>query len=59
MIDYIPQWMSGMPPDGPPRPGSTKYDKYMKELERRRLEPAVRDDAANPTTSSSGLGAAH
>ena len=61
--DYIPQWMGGLPADAPPRPGSAKYDEYMKERERKRLEPAVKDDAANPTTSpttsSSGLSAVH
>jgi hypothetical protein len=65
MGDYVPQWMGGLPADAPPRPGTAKYDEYMKERERKRLEPAVKDDAANPTTSSnpttspSGLGAVH
>jgi hypothetical protein len=65
MGDYVPQWMGGLPADAPPRPGSAKYDEYMKERERKRLEPAVKDDAANPatasspTTSPSGLGAVH
>jgi hypothetical protein len=63
MRDYVPQWMGGMPADVAPRPGTAKYDEYMKERERRRLEPAVKDDAANPTmsptTSSSGLSAVH
>jgi hypothetical protein len=62
--DYVPQWMGGLPADAPPRPGTAKYDEFMKERERKRLEPAVKDDAANPTTSapttsSSGLGAVH
>ena len=60
MGDYVPQWMGGLPPDAPPRPGTAKYDEAMKERERKRLEPAVKDDAATPTTSSSsGLSAVH
>jgi hypothetical protein len=62
--DYIPQWMGGLPADAPPRPGTAKYDEFMKEQERKRLEVKVKDDAAapatsNPTTSSSGLSAVH
>jgi hypothetical protein len=60
VADYVPQWLGGEPADAPPRPGSAKYDEYMKERERKRLEPAVKDDAGNPaTTSPSGLGAVH
>ncbi|MBU6458481.1 MAG: hypothetical protein KGQ48_13235 [Bradyrhizobium sp.] len=59
MADYVPQWLGGLPADAPPRPGTAKYDEFMKERERKRLEPAVRDDATNPTTSSSGLSAVH
>jgi hypothetical protein len=62
--DYVPQWMGGLPADAPPRPGTAKYDEFMKEQERKRLEPKVKEDAANPTTStpttsSSGLSAVH
>ncbi|MBU6461552.1 MAG: hypothetical protein KGK01_18030 [Bradyrhizobium sp.] len=59
MADYVPQWLGGLPADAPPRPGTAKYDEFMKERERKRLELAVKDDASNPTTSSSGLGAVH
>jgi hypothetical protein len=38
--DRIPLWLGGMPPDVPPRPGSPKYDEFVKERERKRLEPA-------------------
>ena len=41
--DYVPQWLGGLPPDAPPRPGTAKYDEYMKEQERKRLEPAAKD----------------
>jgi hypothetical protein len=57
--DYVPQWMGGLPADAPPRPGTAKYDEFMKEQERKRLEVKVKDDAAAPTTSSSGLSAVH
>jgi hypothetical protein len=51
--DHIPQWLGGLPPDAPPRPGTAKYDEVMKERERRRLEPAApRDDAANANAST-------
>lgn len=38
--DYVPQWLGGLPADAPPRPGTAKYDEYMKEQERKRFEPA-------------------
>ncbi len=44
--DVIPQWAGGLPPDAPPRPGTLKYDAYMQERERKRLEPAPPKDAA-------------
>jgi hypothetical protein len=45
--DSIPTWLGGMPADAPPRPGTAKYDEYMKEREKARLEPkAPSDDTA-------------
>jgi hypothetical protein len=38
--DNLPQWAGGMPKDVPPRRGTPEYDAYMKEQERKRLEPA-------------------
>jgi hypothetical protein len=38
--DAIPEWAGGLPADAPPRPGSAKFDEFMKERERKRLEPA-------------------
>jgi hypothetical protein len=52
--DVIPAWAGGLPADVPPRPGTVKYDEYMRERERRRLLPASereeisRDDEAKP-----------
>jgi hypothetical protein len=37
--DAIPAWAGGLPADAPPRPGSAKYDEFMRERERKRLEP--------------------
>jgi hypothetical protein len=54
MSDAIPQWAGGMPADAPPRPGTAKYDEFMRERERKRLEPApAKEDAAKADTSSS------
>ncbi len=38
--DYLPQWAGGLPPDAPPRPGTAKYDEWIKEREKNRLLPA-------------------
>ena len=56
--DVVPQWAGGLPADAPPRPGTAKYDEFMKERERKRLEPASpKDEAGQP--SSSGLEPVH
>ena len=47
--DYVPQWLGGLPADAPPRPGTARYDEFMRERDKKRLEPATGDDA---TTSS-------
>jgi hypothetical protein len=52
MGDYIPQWLGGLPPDAPPRPGTAKYDEFMKERERKRLQPAPAPDAAKSDPST-------
>jgi spermidine/putrescine-binding protein len=51
MGDYLPQWAGGMPADAPPRPGTAKYDEFMKERERKRQQPAAGDDADKTTSS--------
>ncbi len=53
MGDYIPQWAGGLPADAPPRPGTAKYDEYMKERERRRMQPAAERDNAPAAQVSS------
>jgi hypothetical protein len=53
--DAIPAWAGGMPADAPPRPGTAKYDEYMKERERKRLQPASeRDDPAKADETQAG-----
>ncbi len=52
MSDAIPQWAGGLPADAPPRPGTAKYDEFMQERERKRLEPAATRDDVKPDTSS-------
>jgi len=42
--DAIPAWAGGLPADAPPRPGTLKYDEYMRERERKRLLPASERD---------------
>jgi hypothetical protein len=58
MSDAIPQWLGGMPADAPPRPGTAKYDEFMKEREQRRLEPAPPKEGAGELPSP-GLDAVH
>ena len=58
LSDLIPSWAGGLPADAPPRPGTTKYDEFMRERERKRLEPVTtRDEAGQP--SSPGPDAVH
>jgi hypothetical protein len=52
--DFIPQWAGGLPSDAPPRPGTAKYDEFMRERERKRLEPAsAKHDKIDSTASTS------
>ena len=53
MGDYMPEWLGGEPADAPPRPGTAKYDAWMKEREAQRLQPAPpAANAANGTTTT-------
>lgn len=51
--DTLPQWAGGLPPDVPPRRGTPQYDEYLKERERKRLEPAANKVDATKSPSSS------
>ena len=56
--DALPQWAGGLPPDVPPRRGTPEFEEYMKERERKRLEPATNNanaaapGSAQPASSS-------
>ena len=50
--EALPTWLGGMPADVPPRPGTAKYDEFMKERERQRLQPAAPTDAAAKANAS-------
>jgi hypothetical protein len=54
--DYIPAWAGGLPADAPPRPGTLKYDEWMKERERQRLEAAAKKDDSGAPAAASPLG---
>lgn len=49
--DTLPHWAGGMPADVPPRPGTAKYDEYMREREKKRLEAAQPKDEAGKASS--------
>jgi hypothetical protein len=50
VTDAIPQWAGGLPADAPPRPGTAKYDEFVRERERKRLEPAPPKDEAGQSS---------
>jgi hypothetical protein len=55
--DAIPTWAGGMPADAPPRPGTAKYEEFMREREKKRLEPAPPKDG--PVNSNASLDPVH
>jgi hypothetical protein len=51
--DAIPAAIGGIPADAPPRPGTVKYDEFMRERERKRLQPAAeREQEAKPAPAA-------
>ena len=51
--DAIPAAIGGLPADAPPRPGTAKYDEYMRKRQRKRLLPASeRGEEAKPAPPS-------
>jgi hypothetical protein len=58
MSDYLPQWAGGLPADAPPRPGTAKYEEFMRERERKRLEAAPPKEEVEKSSSTS-LSAIH
>jgi hypothetical protein len=58
--ETLPLWAGGLPADAPPRPGTTKYDEYMKERERLRKMPASeREREQQAKSEQSGLEPVH
>ena len=56
--DTLPKWAGGLPPDVPPRRGTPEYEAYMKEREKKRLEPAANNaNAAAPAPGASATSA--
>jgi hypothetical protein len=53
----MPHWMGGEPAGVPPRRGTPEYDEYMKERERKHLEPAVAADGSKPASPQSSASA--
>jgi hypothetical protein len=51
--DYV------LPADAPPRPGTAKYDEFMRERERQRLIPADQREQKPVKADQSGLDPAH
>ena len=51
--EIIPAWAGGLPADAPPRPGTLKYDQWMQERERQRLEAATKKDDGGSSAASS------
>jgi hypothetical protein len=55
--DLIPSWAGGLPADAPPRPGTAKFDEFMRERERKRLMPAAERGGENkPAPASQDAG---
>jgi hypothetical protein len=59
MGDYVPQWAGGLPADAPPRPGTAKYDEFMRERERQRLLPADQREKTPTQSNQSGVDPVH
>ena len=53
--DYVPQWAGGLPADAPPRHGTAKYDEFIRERERKRLEAtAPKNEGGEVRSPSAG-----
>src|ERR1700742_185795 len=59
IADTLPAWAGGLPRDAPPRKGTPEYDAYMREQERKRLEPAPANANASAPANPSGLEPVH
>lgn len=54
MGDYIPVWAGGLPANAPPRPGTAKYDEWIKQHEQPVAASAAKSDADRMSSSSAG-----
>jgi hypothetical protein len=60
LADAMPLWAGGLPPDAPPRPGTAKYEEFMREREQQRLMPAAeREREQQAKTEQSALDPVH
>ena len=60
LADAMPRWAGGLPPDAPPRPGTAKYEEFMREREQQRLMPAAeREREQQAKVEQSGLDPVH
>ena len=57
--DNLPHWAGGEPKGIPPRRGTPEYDAYMKEQERKRLEPAPANANASAPAATPALDPVH
>jgi len=55
MGDLIPSWAGGLPADAPPRPGTPKYDEWVKQHE----QNTAAQPSAGQSTSQSSADAIH
>jgi hypothetical protein len=51
MADYIPAWAGGLPADAPPRPGTLKYDAWLKLHPQQQTEAARTGDGVAPSSA--------
>jgi hypothetical protein len=56
VADYLPHWLGGEPADVPPRPGTAKYEEFMRERERKRLESGAQTDQAGQSQTPQSQG---
>lgn len=59
IADTLPAWAGGLPKDAPPRKGTPEYDAYMREQERKRLEPAPANANASAPAATPALEPVH
>ena len=60
LADTMPRWAGGLPPDAPPRPGTAKYDEFMREREQQRMMSAAeRQREQQAKAEQSGLDPVH